>query len=69
MTYKDLYTIGHFFEKSLKNKKDNGVIGNYSVDVIPDDLKVKIVLVRIAPIKNIKCSIALKSKKNTDNEK
>jgi hypothetical protein len=69
MTYRDLYTLGDLFEERLKRSKDDNTIANYSVDVIPDDCKVKIVLVKRVPIKSIKCTAVVKAKGNTDNVK
>lgn len=67
--YRDLYTLGDSFERVLKDSKDTGAIGDYSVDVVPDDLRVEIVIVKRVPIKNIKCTVVVQPRENTDNEK
>lgn len=61
MIYRDLYTIGDLFENLLNKKKDNNAIADYSVDVIPDDLKVEVVLVQRVPIKKIQCTVVVKA--------
>lgn len=66
MTYQDLYTIGDMFEKKLKDRKD---IAGYSVDVIPDDCKVNVILVKNKPVKNTRCMVVIRNKKDTDNAK
>ena len=67
MRYPDLYAIKDLFEDIFKANKD--LVGGYSVDVIPDDMRIEVVLVKIKPIKNIKCTVVVGSKENTDDVK
>lgn len=67
MRYPDLYHIKDSFEDIFKANKD--LIGSYSVEVIPDDMRIEVILVKIKPIKNIKCTVVVGSKENTDNVK
>lgn len=66
MVYRMLNSITSFLEKLLNYNKDNGVINYFSIDAIPDDLRIEVCVVKVVPIKSITCTLHVK---NTDNDK
>lgn len=59
--YTLLNGIGDSFKRRLQQDKR---ISHYAVDIIPDDLKINVVMIKAMPIKHIRCTVSLK---DTDN--
>jgi hypothetical protein len=39
------------------------------ITVVPDDMRIEIILIKIVPVKSIKGTVTVRSKENTDNVK
>ena len=64
--YRLLNNIRDTVKQSLSRMESNGTVSSHSVDVIPDDLKINVVMVKTVPIKAIRCKVIIK-RENTDN--
>lgn len=59
--YTLLNGIGDSFKRRLQQDKR---ISHYAVDIIPDDLKINVVMIKAMPIKHIKVSYKIKEQKS-----
>lgn len=65
MPYQKLFEVSALIDRIIEYNYNHGVISSYSKEVIPDDYRIDVVLVKNTPIKNISCTVTLKE--NTDN--
>ena len=60
MNIKKLKTIAESLETALLEKVAISDISDFSIDVIPDDYLIEVVMIKIVPVKEIKVTLNIK---------